>query len=130
MREIAVTRRIAAALALAALAVPPAAPAKPVVSAPNNASNKAFGGLIKRFIDTHTRLNPTEATTLGEHRYDALLPDVTAAGRAAAEAQWRALLAEMVRIDRSKLTSDNQVDFAILDNELRQRLWQNDRLQS
>jgi uncharacterized protein (DUF885 family) len=124
-------RRIAAVLALSALIVPHAASARPAVQkSASSAANTAFQAIAQRFIAAHTRLNPTEATTLGEHRYDALLPDVTAAGRAAAEAQWRALLGEMARIDRSRLSPDHQVDFAILDNELRQRLWQNDRFQS
>ncbi|MFC4293765.1 DUF885 domain-containing protein [Novosphingobium tardum] len=99
-------------------------------AAPSASADAAFAALGQRFIASLTRFQPVDATTLGEHRYDSLLPDVTAAGRDAREAEWRAILAAMAQVDRSRLTRDNQVDFALLDNDLRFRLWQNDREQA
>ena len=66
---------------------------------------------------------------MGVHRYDTLLPDITAAGRAAKAREWRALLGELGRIDPARLSRDNQVDRAMLKNELEYRLWSNDSLQ-
>ena len=129
--------KFAAALALTgavlALAAAPAEAAKPRASAAAKSSARradaAFAQIAARYIASYTRLNPTEATTLGEHRWDAALPDISAAGRASAEAEWRAILAAMNRIDRSALSRENQVDYALLDNQLRYELWKADRLQ-
>ena len=122
--------RLLAAASLAVLSLSlgaTALDAKPARHAPRVAPADArFEGLGQRFIASATRLSPTEATVLGEHRYDTLLPDVTAAGRAARAAEWRAILAEMVKLDRRWLSRANQVDYALLDNELRYRLWAND----
>ncbi|QGN55950.1 DUF885 domain-containing protein [Novosphingobium sp. Gsoil 351] len=127
--------RHALPLAIAALTLiaPAAAPAKPRPVAHKvaaKAANAAFAVVSKRYIAARTRFNPTEATTLGEHRYDALLPDISARGRAAQEAEWRALLAAMNRIDRGALSRENQVDYAMLDNQLRYDLWTDNRLQA
>jgi uncharacterized protein (DUF885 family) len=116
-----------AALALTACAATP--PPETVTPAPASAADQQFAGIAARYIASLTRLSPVEATGLGEHRYDHLLPDITAAGRAAREVEWRAVLGELARIDRGALSRDNQVDFALLDNELRYKLWSNDRLQ-
>lgn len=89
-----------------------------------------FAAIGERYIASLTRLSPVEATGLGEHRYDDRLPDISAAGRAAREGEWRALLGELARLDRGGLSRDNQVDLALLDNELRYKLWSNDRMES
>jgi len=116
-----------AALALTACAATP--PPESVAPTPASTADQQFAGIAARYIASLTRLSPVEATGLGEHRYDHLLPNITAAGRAAREGEWRAILGELARIDRGALSRDNQVDFALLDNELRYKLWSNDRLQ-
>ena len=68
-----------AAIALPATALPTAA----VAQANVDAQFQAFGD---RIVDEALKLNPVYATQLGEHRYDAMLPDVSAAGRAASRA--------------------------------------------
>jgi len=127
------TRRLAASLLALSLAAPSPLAAKAKPAATSKAAAKradaAFAQVAARYIAAYTHLNPTEATKLGEHRWDDRLPDVSAAGRAAKEAEWRAMLAELNRIDRSALSRENQVDYALLDNELRYSLWSNDRLQ-
>jgi uncharacterized protein (DUF885 family) len=119
-----------AALALAAPA-PALAKARPAAhKVAGKVANAAFAVIAKRYLADRTRFNPTEATTLGEHRYDALLPDISAKGRAVQELEWRALLAAMNSIDRSALSRENQVDYAMLDNQLRYDLWSDNRLQA
>lgn len=123
-----------AALVLAALpadAARPAAATHVHAAAPRlQNADAAFKALADRFIASSTRLAPVDATLLGEHRYDGLLPDVTAAGRTARQAEWQALLARLGRIDPARLSRDNQVDYAMLTNELRYRLWDDQVLQS
>ncbi|MBK9009927.1 DUF885 family protein [Novosphingobium sp.] len=69
------------------------------------------------------RLSPVEATALGLHGADARLPDITPAGRLARQREWQRLLARIGQIDPAQLGRDQQVDRAMLVNELRYRLW-------
>ncbi|MCC6926325.1 DUF885 domain-containing protein [Novosphingobium sp.] len=125
---------IAAALPLAALALLPAAAAPPEPRAPA-ASAKAptadlkFQAIARHFLSEAMRLSPVEATAMGEHKYDALLPDMSAAGRAERRRTWQGLLARLGAIDPARLSRANQVDLALLRNELRYRIWQDQTLQ-
>lgn len=75
-------------------------------------------------LDAQFQLRPVEATALGEHRYDHLLGDVSAAARAQWTKQTRATLAALPqRVDRSKLTRAGQIDYDIFEHELRKNLW-------
>ena len=116
-----------ATLALTAPAQPLAA--QPAHTAAEQRADAAFAKIAERYIAAYTRLNPTDATTLGEHRWDASLSDVSTAGRAARAAEWRTILAELGKVDRRALSRENQVDYALLDNQLRYSLWSDDRLQ-
>lgn len=89
-----------------------------------------FADLSKRYLDGLTRLNPSYATGLGDHRFDDMVTDMSAAGRARTNAFLRQTLAELGRIDRGLLDRDNQVDAALLDNNLRYALWTDETLQS
>lgn len=135
-------RRRLIALSLAALAVPLAAPALADEAVPaaqvklskaeqklRKNANKEFERLAKRYVGNAPRLNPVEATALGDHRYDSLLPDITSLGRTLRAAEWSAILTGLLILDRSRLTRDNQVDCAMLENELRLRLWTMDKSQ-
>ena len=102
---------------------------RPAIAAAAQQAGARFAALSARFIASLTRLSPVYATVLGEHRYDGQLPDITAAGRAAQNSEWRAILAQMNRINRKALSRDNQVDFALLSNELRYQLWSSEVLQ-
>ncbi len=116
-----------AALGLAAL--PAEASKTPAGAVRSPRSDAVFKALGDRFIASAMRSSPVEATAMGIHDYDGLLPDVTAAGRAARVTEWRAILAEMARINPALLSRENQVDYAILKNELQYRLFANDGLQ-
>lgn len=121
-----------AALPLAALtltALPVDAAKTPVAAVKSPRADAAFKALTQRFIASAMRLSPVEATALGIHDFDGQLPDITAQGRTARVAEWRAILAELARINPAALSRDNQVDYAILTNELRYRIFANDELQ-
>lgn len=111
---------LAAAVPLAASHAAPAA----------NPAEKAFAGIAKRYIAGLAALYPQYATTLGDHSHDSEVADVSAAGRAKAAAFDRALLADLAKIDRKRLSRDSQVDAAMLENALRYDLWQLEVLKS
>jgi uncharacterized protein (DUF885 family) len=110
-----------------ALARPPAAALapKPVLSAPSS----QFKEIGRRYLDDLPRFAPEYGTTLGDHRFDGDLSDPSAAGRARQLAFDRRLLSEIAGIERTKLSRDEQVDTALLDNQLRQDIWTMDTLQ-
>jgi uncharacterized protein (DUF885 family) len=118
---------LAATAVLGAAAAPfvTAAIARPVVS-----SDAQFEGLSKRYIDSIAEFSPSYGTQLGDHRFDDKLADISAAGRASQMAFERDLLADLNKIDRKAMTRDNQVDAALLDNQLRSDIWDNDVLKS
>lgn len=125
-------RILLAALAATTALVTASAPLAPAVSAeaPVNPAATAFAALSQRYIDGLAKLSPTYATTLGNHAYDGELPDMSEKGRVAAAAFDKAMLADLAKIDRTKLSPDDQVDAALLENALRYDLWQFETLQN
>ncbi len=70
------------------------------------------------------KTRPLEATRLGDHRYDHLLDDLSAAARAAGTERARAALAALPqRVDYSKLGRSGQIDFEIWQQSLKRDLW-------
>lgn len=67
--------------------------------------------LYERDWQWQLRHAPEKATALGEHRYNAWLADTTLAGRAAALAHERAMLAAAQAIDRAQLAGEDQVSW-------------------
>lgn len=120
-------------LPLAALALIPADAAAPTTPTaerrPLGFATGLFKALSEQFIAAATRTSPVEATALGEHRYDALLPDISPEGRASRVAIWRNLLGLLEKLNPADLSRADQVDYALLKNELQYRIWQNDESQ-
>jgi uncharacterized protein (DUF885 family) len=117
-------------LALASIPVGAAAPVEPaIVRSPSGFATGAFEELSRKFIEASTRMSPVEATVLGEHRYDHQLPDITSAGRTQRRDLWQKMLTFLVRFNPADLSQENQVDYALLKNELEYRIWANDTLQ-
>ncbi|UXB41516.1 DUF885 domain-containing protein [Stenotrophomonas maltophilia] len=94
------------------------------------AVDAAFADLSKRALDTWMQLSPVSATQIGEHRYDSELDDLSAAGQQKTVAAYKALLGELDKIDVAKLGRENQVDAAILRNQLQSEIWNAEVLQS
>ncbi|WP_162202836.1 DUF885 domain-containing protein [Pseudoxanthomonas suwonensis] len=86
-------------------------------------ADAAFAGLSQRALDTWMRLSPVSATQIGDHRYDAEIDDLSAEGRRQALEATRALLAELDALDTTTLSRENQVDAAILRNQLEYDIW-------
>ena len=89
-----------------------------------------FAELSKKALDTWMQLSPVSATQIGDHRFDGELGDLSAAGQQKGLEASKALLAELDAIDVSKLGRENQVDAAILRNQLQSDIWNNETLQA
>jgi uncharacterized protein (DUF885 family) len=114
------------AIGVAAIATPAAAAPTTAAATSEDARFQAFGD---RIVDEVLKLNPVYATQLGDHRYDAWMPDVSAAGRAASRDFAERSLAELARFDSNKLSREHQVDAILLKDQLNYAIFSNDRLQ-
>jgi uncharacterized protein (DUF885 family) len=108
----------------------PATGTEAAAPAGDAAVDTAFADLSKRALDTWMQLSPISATQIGDHRYDSEIDDLSAAGQQKVLTAYKALLADLDRIDVSKLSRENQVDAAILRNQLQSEVWTAEVLQS
>jgi len=123
------TSRRRVVLALGSTMLVPLMGADAMAQTPTRA-DRAFETLTRRWLDRSMRYSPVSATQIGDHRYDSRIDDVSAAGRNAALRFTRETLAQLERIDRAQLSRANQVDYAILENNLRADIWRTETLQS
>lgn len=118
---------------LLALAIGAAAVSSPAIAAPAAAAatseDARFTAFGDRVVDEFLKLNPVGATQLGDHRYDALLPDVSAQGRATRRAFAQKALAELGKFNADKLSREHQVDAILLRDQLNYMMFSIDRLQ-
>lgn len=106
---------------------PPAQTQAPAPAKPN--ADPQFAELAKRWLDGAMQLSPVAATQTGDHRFDVELDDLSAEGRSKSTDFSRAILTELEKIDRGALSRDNQVDAALLMNQLRYDIWNSESLQ-
>ena len=106
---------------------PAAAPA--AEQPPTPSADEQFADLSKRWLDGAFRLNPITATQVGDHRFDAELEDLSAEGRQRGLDFLKGMLTELEKIDRTKLSRENQVDYGMLHNQLRSDIWSIETLQ-
>lgn len=116
----------ALAIGVAAIAMPAVGAIKTAASTSEDARFASFGD---RVVDEYVKLDPISATHLGEHRYDALMTDVSAAGRATRSAFAERSLAELAKFDRGKLSREHQIDAILLKDQLDYVIFSNQRLQ-
>ena len=89
-----------------------------------------FADFSKRWLDGSLALSPVNATQQGDHRFDAELDDLSAAGLTKATAFDRKMLAELDGIDVAALSRENQIDAAIVRNAIEYDLWSIETAQS
>ncbi len=119
---------LVAAIALLVTACAPNAthstPSAKAVSEVHVASaDEQFAELSKRWLDGVLKASPVGATQFGDHRYDRELDDLGSAAREHNLAFAHAILADLDKIDHARLSRENQVDYAILRNQLRSDIW-------
>jgi uncharacterized protein (DUF885 family) len=88
-----------------------------------------FADLSKRWLDGAMKASPVGATQTGDHRFDSELDDLSADGRKRSVDFSRSILAELEKLDHTKLSRPNQVDYGILRNQLRSDIWNAETLQ-
>jgi uncharacterized protein (DUF885 family) len=93
-------------------------------------ADAAFADLSKRALEGWLQLSPVSATQIGEHKYDGELDDLSADGRQKSLAFSKKTLGELDAMDAAALSRENQVDAAILRNQLQYDIWTAETLQS
>jgi hypothetical protein len=79
---------------------------------------------FQTYLDQYLRQQPLQATMLGDHRYDARLDDISPAARDGWTKLTKQTLHDLPKqVDYKKLSRDGQIDFEILQNELKRKLW-------
>lgn len=133
MRKHLLAAALLAALAGCQKAESPSAPDNPTGTAAvvgDAALDAKFTELSNRALDTWMQLSPVGATQIGDHRFDGQIDDLSAAGRQKGLDASKQLLTELDAIEVAKLSRENQVDAAILRNQLQSNIWDTEVLQS
>src|ERR1035437_3994586 len=79
---------------------------------------------FKAYLDEHFELQPMVATELGDHRFDSRLEDLAPEARAKWLGLTRRTLAELPqRVDYQKLSRAGQIDFEMLQHDLKRSEW-------
>jgi uncharacterized protein (DUF885 family) len=94
------------------------------------AADAKFADLSKRWLDGWLEQQPVSATQTGKHDFDDRIEDLGIAGRQKFVDFSKQMLGELDALDASKLSRENQVDVAILRNQIRYDIWQMETLQS
>ena len=131
MRQTLLALALLTSLAACQKAESPTAPATDgqATAAAVSAADAAFTDLSARALEGWFQLSPVSATQTGEHRYDGELDDLSAQGRQKALDFSKKILAELEAMDVSQLSRENQVDAAILRNQLQYDIWNAQTLQ-
>jgi uncharacterized protein (DUF885 family) len=112
------------------LPTPPATPPPASEAKPGGAqsADQVFEAFAQRFLDEFLQRQPTVATHAGDHRHDATWPDISAQGDASARKWLEDTRAALAGLPREGLSEQNQIDAAILDDQLRFGLFSIDEL--
>lgn len=102
----------------------------PAAETAPSAEDAAFASLSERWLDGAMRLQPVYATQVGDHRFDDQVGSYDEAGRQALVDFSRTMLVELDALDLAKLSRANQVDAALLRNQLEYDIWSIEELQS
>ena len=131
MRQTLLALALLTSLAACQKAESPTAPATDgqATAAAVSAADAAFTDLSARALEGWFQLSPGSATQIGDHRFDGELDDLSEAGRARGLEFSQNLLAELQALDVAALSRENQVDAAILRNQLQYDIWNAQTLQ-
>ena len=91
--------------------------------------NIGFEAIVNHYFEESARLSPIWATGMGDHRFDALIDDVSEKGREGKHQLQGDLLKRIENLPKRDLSHEEQVDLAILHHHLNASLWRHDTLQ-
>lgn len=89
-----------------------------------DAEDPKLTALFKEFLEESFRQRPTEASSLGEHRFDDQLDDVSPAARKGWQEYRQKMLRELPgRVEYGKLSRPGQIDYEIFKHHLTREIW-------
>ncbi len=98
--------------------------ALPASRASENDEDTRLAAFFKDYLDKRFKLQPMLATQLGDRRFDDQLDDVSAKSRESWSALTRETLEALPRkVDYKKLSRSGQIDFEILETDLKRSQW-------
>ncbi|MGB8656740.1 MAG: DUF885 domain-containing protein [Candidatus Zixiibacteriota bacterium] len=87
-----------------------------------------FKALVDEFLKGYFQASPVGATYIGEHKYDHLLDDLSIDAIHEEILRLKLFQEKMKDVDTLKLSPANQVDFAILEDEIESELFSTEEL--
>ena len=87
-----------------------------------------FAGLAREYLDDRAERHPDAATGLGDHRFDARLPDTSAQALADERRALDGWAARLAVLDRGTLSAEHQVDAAMMADSIARRVFEIDEL--
>ena len=87
-----------------------------------------FARLAQDYLDDRAERHPDAATGLGDHRFDARLPDPSAQARADERRALDGWAARLAALDRGALSAEHQVDAAMMADGIARRVFEIDEL--
>jgi uncharacterized protein (DUF885 family) len=91
-------------------------------------TDREFTELASEYLDDHAQRHPDSATSLGDHRFDAHLPDRSAQALAGERRALDSWASRLDALDTAKLSAEHQVDAAIMANNVARRVFEIDEL--
>jgi|SRR5665213_2301368 len=84
-----------------------------------------LNAFFKNYLDEYFQQQPFQATSLGDHRYDNQLDDISSKARDAWLTLAKKTLDELPKqVDYRKLSRDGQIDFEIFQHNLQTQIWE------
>lgn len=91
------------------------------------AEDDKLNTFFKNYLDEYLRQQPLQATSLGDHRFDSRLDDISKTARDGWLAFARQMDEELPRqVDYRKLSRDSQIDFEIFQHNLQTQIWESE----
>ena len=87
-----------------------------------------FAQLAREYLDDRAERHPDTATGLGDHRFDARLPDTSAQAVAAERSALGGWACRLAAIDRGTLSAEHGVDAAMMADSVARRVFEIDEL--
>jgi uncharacterized protein (DUF885 family) len=87
-----------------------------------------FARLAREYLDDRAERHPDVATGLGDHRFDARLPDPSAEALGAERRALDGWAARLAAIDRGTLSAEHRVDAAMMADSMARRVFELDEL--
>ena len=95
-----------------------------------SAEDEKLTGFFKTYLDQRFAQKPLDATSLGDHRFDAQLDDISPKAREGWRAYANKTLAELPKqVAYRELSRDAQIDYEIFKHQLEAELWLDDNMQ-